>query len=83
MPETDTLLVRPSSCPNVSSCYKSRQEEVQHRKHLLKWPATRGSRNKHIPHLLAKLKGAGIESIFDLAISIPHQLMERSQKRTF
>jgi DNA repair protein RadA len=28
------------------------------------------------PHLITKLKGAGIESIFDLAISIPHQLTE-------
>jgi DNA repair protein RadA len=28
------------------------------------------------PHLITKLKGAGIESIFDLAISIPHQLVE-------
>jgi hypothetical protein len=28
------------------------------------------------PHLITKLKGAGIESIFDLAISIPHQLIE-------
>ncbi|MDP9290177.1 MAG: DNA repair and recombination protein RadA, partial [Thermoproteota archaeon] len=26
--------------------------------------------------LITKLKGAGIESIFDLAISIPHQLIE-------
>jgi DNA repair protein RadA len=28
------------------------------------------------PDLITKLKGAGIESIFDLAISIPHQLIE-------
>ncbi len=28
------------------------------------------------PHLITKLKGAGVESIFDLAISIPHQLIE-------
>jgi len=28
------------------------------------------------PHLITKLKGAGIESIFDLAISIPHQLIQ-------
>ena len=28
------------------------------------------------PHLINKLKNAGIESIFDLAISIPHQLIE-------
>ena len=28
------------------------------------------------PHLITKLKGAGIESIFDLAISIPHQIVE-------
>ena len=28
------------------------------------------------PHLITKLKGAGIESLFDLAISIPHQLTE-------
>src|SRR6266571_2021563 len=28
------------------------------------------------PHLITMLKGAGIESIFDLAISIPHQLIE-------
>ncbi|MGB6592197.1 MAG: DNA repair and recombination protein RadA [Candidatus Nitrosopolaris sp.] len=28
------------------------------------------------PHLITKLKMAGIESIFDLAISIPHQLIE-------
>jgi DNA repair protein RadA len=28
------------------------------------------------PHLITKLKGAGIESIFDLAISIPQQLTE-------
>jgi len=28
------------------------------------------------PHLITKLKGAGIESIFDLAISIPYQLIE-------
>jgi DNA repair protein RadA len=28
------------------------------------------------PHLITKLKVAGIESIFDLAISIPHQLVE-------
>jgi len=28
------------------------------------------------PHLITKLKGAGIESIFDLSISIPHQLIE-------
>src|SRR5437660_494731 len=28
------------------------------------------------PHLITKLKGAVIESIFDLAISIPHQLIE-------
>jgi hypothetical protein len=28
------------------------------------------------PHLITKLKGAGIESTFDLAISIPHQLIE-------
>src|SRR5947209_4966594 len=28
------------------------------------------------PQLITKLKGAGIESIFDLAISIPHQLIE-------
>ncbi|MDQ6862988.1 MAG: hypothetical protein M3044_04115 [Thermoproteota archaeon] len=28
------------------------------------------------PHLITKLKGAGIESIFDLAISLPHQLIE-------
>ena len=28
------------------------------------------------PHLITKLKGAGIESIFDLAMSIPHQLIE-------
>jgi DNA repair protein RadA len=28
------------------------------------------------PHLITKLKAAGIESIFDLAISIPHQLVE-------
>ena len=28
------------------------------------------------PHLVTKLRGAGIESIFDLAISIPHQLIE-------
>jgi DNA repair protein RadA len=27
------------------------------------------------PHLITKLKMAGIESIFDLAISIPHQLI--------
>jgi DNA repair protein RadA len=27
------------------------------------------------PHLITKLKGAGIDSIFDLAISIPHQLI--------
>ncbi|MFZ0895848.1 MAG: hypothetical protein WAZ77_15245 [Candidatus Nitrosopolaris sp.] len=29
------------------------------------------------PHLITKLKGAGIDSIFDLAISIPHQLIAR------
>jgi hypothetical protein len=28
------------------------------------------------PQLITKLRGAGIESIFDLAISIPHQLIE-------
>lgn len=28
------------------------------------------------PHVITKLRGAGIESIFDLAISIPHQLIE-------
>jgi hypothetical protein len=28
------------------------------------------------PHLITKLKGAGIESISDPAISIPHQLIE-------
>src|SRR5437660_12679663 len=28
------------------------------------------------PQLITKLKGAGIESIFDLAVSIPHQLIE-------
>src|SRR5205807_8181999 len=28
------------------------------------------------PHIITRLKGAGIESIFDLAISIPHQLIE-------
>ena len=28
------------------------------------------------PHLIIKLKNAGIESLFDLAISIPHQLTE-------
>ena len=28
------------------------------------------------PHLITKLKGVGIESIFDLTISIPHQLIE-------
>lgn len=28
------------------------------------------------PYLITKLKQAGIESIFDLAISIPHQLIE-------
>jgi DNA repair protein RadA len=28
------------------------------------------------PQLITKLKGAGIESIFDLAISTPHQLIE-------
>jgi DNA repair protein RadA len=28
------------------------------------------------PHLITKLKMAGIESVFDLAISIPHQLIE-------
>lgn len=28
------------------------------------------------PHLITKLRSAGIESIFDLAISIPHQLVE-------
>jgi hypothetical protein len=27
-------------------------------------------------HLITKLKMAGIESVFDLAISIPHQLIE-------
>ena len=28
------------------------------------------------PYLITKLKVAGIESIYDLAISIPHQLIE-------
>ncbi|HET7147982.1 MAG TPA: hypothetical protein VFI73_05725 [Candidatus Nitrosopolaris sp.] len=28
------------------------------------------------PHLITKLKGAGINSIFDLARSIPYQLIE-------
>ena len=28
------------------------------------------------PHLITRLRAAGIESIFDLAISIPHQLIE-------
>jgi hypothetical protein len=28
------------------------------------------------PYLITKLKMAGIESIFDLAISIPHQLID-------
>ena len=28
------------------------------------------------PHLITKLKNAGIESIFDLAISIPHDLID-------
>jgi uncharacterized Fe-S cluster-containing radical SAM superfamily protein len=28
------------------------------------------------PHLITKLKMAAIESVFDLAISIPHQLIE-------
>ena len=28
------------------------------------------------PYIITRLKGAGIESIFDLAISIPHQLIE-------
>jgi len=28
------------------------------------------------PDLITRLRGAGIESIFDLAISIPHQLIE-------
>jgi DNA repair protein RadA len=28
------------------------------------------------PHLITKLKNAGVESLFDLAISIPHQLTE-------
>jgi DNA repair protein RadA len=28
------------------------------------------------PHLITRLKGAGIDSIFDLAISMPHQLIE-------
>jgi hypothetical protein len=28
------------------------------------------------PHLITRLKGAGLESIFDLAIPIPHQLIE-------
>ena len=28
------------------------------------------------PHLITKLKGGGIESVFDLAISIPNQLIE-------
>jgi DNA repair protein RadA len=27
------------------------------------------------PHLITKLKGAGIESIFDLAISLPHEMI--------
>ncbi|HXP50185.1 MAG TPA: hypothetical protein VN922_09540, partial [Bacteroidia bacterium] len=28
------------------------------------------------PHVITKLKMAGIESVFDLAISIPHQLTD-------
>jgi hypothetical protein len=28
------------------------------------------------PYLITKLKMAGIESVFDLAISIPHQLID-------
>jgi hypothetical protein len=28
------------------------------------------------PHFITKLKMAGIDSVFDLAISIPHQLIE-------
>jgi hypothetical protein len=28
------------------------------------------------PYLITKLKSAGIESIFDLAIAVPHQLFE-------
>ena len=28
------------------------------------------------PYVIAKLKMAGIESVFDLAISIPHQLVD-------
>jgi hypothetical protein len=28
------------------------------------------------PYIIAKLKMAGIQSVFDLAISIPHQLVD-------
>ena len=28
------------------------------------------------PYVITKLKNAGIESIFDLAISVPHDLMD-------
>ena len=34
------------------------------------------------PHLITELRGAGIESIFDLAISIPHHLIEEGDKLT-
>ena len=33
------------------------------------------------PYLITKLKSAGIESIFDLAIAVTHQLLEGADER--
>ena len=66
----------PSPCPAIASpCYMG--YELQHLEHVQSryQNASRRFRNKTTLDYQV-LKMAGIESVFDLAISIPHQLIE-------
>jgi hypothetical protein len=71
------VLTRPLSLSQCSSpCYKTRQYGYNIESMSQNATKMRLEDLEIKPQLITKLKGAGIESIFDLAISIPHQLIE-------
>ncbi len=62
--------------PGSSPCYKTREQRYSIKSMSQNVSGLRLEDLEIKPHLITKLKDAGIESIFDLAISIPHQLIE-------
>ena len=70
------ILPHPSPCPDVAPSVITWLEACSIKSMSQTITKMRLEDLEIKPHLITKLKMAGIESIFDLAISIPHQLIE-------